>query len=77
MLKNYILFILNPDQIEYQLYDQVTLTATADPDWDFINWSGDANSTDNPLIITILGDTNITAIFEQVIFKTYLPLIVR
>lgn len=74
MLKNYILFILNPDQIDYQLYDTVILTATADPDWEFTNWTGDADSTDNPLSITILGDTNITAIFEQVIIKTYLGL---
>lgn len=67
----------DPDQTEFALYDSVTLTATADPDWEFTNWSGDADSTDNPLFITILGETNITANFEQVIFKSYLPLIVR
>jgi hypothetical protein len=67
----------DPDKTEFELYETVTLTATAGPDWEFTSWSGDANSTDNSLIITILGDTNITAIFEQVIFKTYLPLIVR
>jgi hypothetical protein len=77
VLKNFTLFTLNPDQTVYQLYDTVTLTATADPDWDFINWSGDADSTDNSLSITIWGDTNITANFEQVIFKIYLPLIVK
>ena len=67
----------DPDQTQFALYEIVTLTASADPDWDFTNWSGDADSTDNPLIITILGETNITANFEQVIFKSYLPLIVR
>jgi len=69
--------LVDPIKDFYHYGDQVTLTPTADPDWEFTNWSGDANSTDNPLIITILGDTNITANFEQVIFKIFLPLIVR
>jgi len=69
--------LADPTQDFYHYGDQVTLTATADPDWDFTNWSGDADGTDNPLIITILGETNITANFEQVIFRIYLPQIVR
>jgi len=69
--------LADPTQDFYHYGDQVTLIPTADPDWDFTNWSGDADGTDNPLIITILGETNITANFEQVIFRIYLPQIVR
>ncbi len=69
--------LVDPIKDFYHYGDQVTLIPTAVPDWEFTNWSGDANSTDNPLIITILGDTNVTANFEQVIFKIYLPLIER
>jgi uncharacterized repeat protein (TIGR02543 family) len=69
--------LVDPIKDFYHYGDQVTLTPTADPDWEFTNWSADADSTDNPLIITILGDTNLTANFEQVIFKIFLPLIVR
>ena len=43
----------------------VTLAPTADPGWTFTGWGGDASGTDNPLDITILGDTNITATFTQ------------
>ena len=69
--------LVNPIKDSYHYGDQVSLTATAEPDWDFINWSGYVDSSDNPLFITILGNTNITANFKQVIFKSYLPLIVR
>ncbi len=71
------LVLVDPKKDFYHYGDQVTLTPTADLDWEFTNWTGDANSTDNPLSITILGDTNITANFKQVIFRIYLPLIVR
>lgn len=69
--------LVDPIKDFYHYGDQVSLIPSADPDWEFTNWTGDANSTDNPLIITIFGETNITANFEQVIFKIYLPLIVR
>ncbi len=69
--------LVDPIKDFYHYGDQVTLKPTADPDWEFTNWSGDADGTDNPLTITILGDTNITANFEQVIFRSYLPLTVR
>jgi len=69
--------LADPIKDFYHYGDQVTLIPSADPDWEFTNWTGDVDSTVNPLIITILGETNITANFEQVIFKIYLPLIVR
>ncbi len=54
-----------PDQATYQYGDVVTLTATADPGWSFYDWAGDATGTDNPLTITITGDTNVTARFSE------------
>ena len=54
-----------PDQPDYALSQQVTLIPTADPGWTFAGWSRDASGSDNPLTITIQGDTNITATFTQ------------
>lgn len=77
MLKNYILFILNPDQIDYQLYDTVILTATADPGWTFTGWDGDASGDVNPLTIIMDANKNITAYFTEETFDLFLPLILR
>ncbi|HPR34254.1 MAG TPA: choice-of-anchor Q domain-containing protein [Anaerolineaceae bacterium] len=71
------LVALDPDKTEFQFGEIVSLTASADPGWSFSGWSGDTAGTTNPLTISILDDTSITANFEQVIFKIYLPLIVR
>lgn len=57
--------VVYPDQPTYHYGDQVTLTPLPNPGWSFGVWSGDIWSSENPLIITILGDTNITAIFNQ------------
>ncbi len=54
-----------PDQATYDYGTQVTLTANAYFPWTFVGWSGDASGTDNPVIVTILEDTNITATFSQ------------
>ncbi|NBD34654.1 MAG: DUF11 domain-containing protein, partial [Chloroflexi bacterium] len=56
---------VDPGQDTYIYGDVVTLTATADPDWAFTGWSGDVDSTDNPLAITIESDTAVTATFEM------------
>ena len=55
----------DPDQAGYLYGDEVTLTAEANPSWTFEGWSGDASGSDNPLTITILEDTSITATFTQ------------
>jgi hypothetical protein len=52
-----------PDQLEYEHGTEVTLTAEAEEDWTFSAWSGDTNSTENPITITINSDKNITATF--------------
>jgi len=59
--------VVVPDQATYHYGDSVTLTGTAteSPYWDLSYWSGDVSSTDNPLTITITGDTSITAHFSN------------
>lgn len=54
----------DPIQTTYNNGDTVTLTANQETDWNFISWSGDINSTDNPVTITINGDMDITANFQ-------------
>jgi len=54
----------NPDQINYDYGAVVTLTATPDTGWHFVGWSGDATGSDNPLIVTMDSNKNITALFE-------------
>jgi hypothetical protein len=44
--------------------DAAEVTATPDAEYGFVNWTGDATSTDNPLTLTnILADTAVTANF--------------
>jgi hypothetical protein len=39
------------------------LTADADPGWTLNAWSGDINSTNNPITHTITSTTHVTATF--------------
>ena len=48
----------------YQQGQQITLTATADPGWVFVGWSGDITNSTNPLPVTFSGDLTIQAEFE-------------
>lgn len=67
---------LDPEQATYQFGSLVTLTPIANPGWLFLGWSGDVTATDNPLVITVEGETNITANFVQFEF-IYLPMILK
>jgi parallel beta-helix repeat protein len=51
----------DPDQTTYHYGDLVTLTATADPGWNFGSWS--ANATEG--YVTIHGNTTVTVTFTQ------------
>ncbi len=42
----------------------VTLTATPEENWRFVEWQGDTESADNPLEIQLAANTTLTAIFE-------------
>jgi uncharacterized repeat protein (TIGR02543 family) len=57
--------LFDPLKATYHYGDEVTLTPLAIPGWSFSEWDGDASGSDNPLIITITGNTSITATFTQ------------
>jgi hypothetical protein len=67
---------LDPEQATYQYLSQVILTPITSPGWYFMGWSGDITGMDNPLVITIEGDTSITANFAEFEF-IYLPMVLR
>ena len=49
----------------YEAGASAELTAVANEHYDFVNWTGDVSSTENPLTITVDGDKNITANFAK------------
>ncbi len=65
----------NPSQTEYTYGQEVILTALPAPGYEFINWSGDLDGSDNPATITVTQDMNITAHFglEGIYSLTILP----
>ncbi len=53
-----------PDQpAGYFIGQQVALTATPAPGWQFVEWSGDVTGAAATTTVTIAGDTNVTATF--------------
>jgi uncharacterized repeat protein (TIGR02543 family) len=56
---------VDPSKSSYEHGETVTLTATADPGWEFTGWTGDVTSTTNPLMHTMTGDATITANFSE------------
>jgi len=59
--------IMNPDQADYLTGTEVVLLATADSEWEFDGWSGDATGEENPLTVVVDSDKSITATFNQII----------
>jgi len=55
---------ISPEQTTFTYGTEVTLTANANAGYTFVSWSGDAAGTTNPLVLTITGDTTITANFS-------------
>jgi len=62
-----------PDQSSYSDGTTVTLTAEPIADWSFSDWSGDAVSSTNPLILVIDGDKTINAKFIEGSLPTPTP----
>ncbi len=60
-----------PNYEWYYLNDQVTLEAVPLQGYKFVSWSGDIESTDNPITIIMDSDKNITATFEQLPQEEY------
>ena len=55
--------VVQPAQYDYET--QVKLTATAAEGWKFVGWSGDLESTENPVTISLQGATDIVATFQN------------
>ncbi len=62
---------------DYYIYgDQVTLEAIKeDADWNFIGWSGDLSGSTNPIQISVSGEMNIVATFNDTFFL-FLPMVI-
>ncbi|MFK7804222.1 MAG: choice-of-anchor Q domain-containing protein [Anaerolineae bacterium] len=67
----------SPEALTYTHGTTVTLTATADAGSAFLGWTGAGCSGTGACVVTMDGEQSIQAAFEQIIFKLYLPLIVR
>lgn len=55
--------VANPPGPSYTVGQVVTLTATADFGWNFVNWSGDLNSATNPATLAMTSDKTVQATF--------------
>jgi uncharacterized repeat protein (TIGR02543 family) len=55
----------NPDKTTYHYGDVVQLTAAPAAGWYFVNWTGDATGTSNPVTITIDGNKTLIANYTQ------------
>lgn len=55
--------VVQPSNFTYET--QVKLTANPSENWEFIEWSGDVSSVENPIIITIDSSKSITAKFAK------------
>ncbi len=56
----------NPDRTKYTLNEEVVLRATPATGYEFVNWTGDATGSENPLTVRMTADKNITANFDLV-----------
>ncbi|MBI5476171.1 MAG: InlB B-repeat-containing protein, partial [Ignavibacteriales bacterium] len=59
----------SPDQATYTSGTNVTVTATPNTGYNFVNWSGDLTSSNNPETIAMYGNKSVTANF---VLKTYI-----
>ncbi len=59
----------SPEAETYEFQSTLELTATPEEGWVFSNWSGDIQSTSNPISISITSNKEITAVFKR---KQYL-----
>ena len=56
----------DPDQGSYLSGTEVTIEAEADAGWSFSSWSGDASGSENPLVVEMDENKNITAEFSVI-----------
>lgn len=55
---------VNPSSGSYNAGENVTITATPSAGGTFVNWSGDASGSTNPLTVTMNSDKDIIAVFS-------------
>jgi pimeloyl-ACP methyl ester carboxylesterase len=60
--------------LQYTSGTTVTLTASPNTSYTFLNWSGDASGSSNPVTVTMNGDKTVGADFAT---RLYLPLILH
>ncbi|HET6528694.1 MAG TPA: hypothetical protein VFG39_08065 [Balneolaceae bacterium] len=63
----------NPNEPEYSAGTSVALTATASPNWQFAEWTGDAEGTDNVVQIIMDAPKEVTAVFVETFSITTTP----
>ena len=56
--------IVQPSQYEYETITR--LTAVPADGWEFVSWSGDVESNENPIQLQITSNTSITALFTEI-----------
>lgn len=54
-----------PDLAAHPHGSTVAITATPDPGWNFVGWSGDLSGSQNPADVVMNSDANITAHFAE------------
>ena len=57
-----------PEQETYHYGDTVQLTAIPADCYKFVGWDGAVTGLDNPVELTITGDTAVTATFEKIVY---------
>src|SRR5690625_1021146 len=60
--------IVRPKSNDYPHGTTIRLTAEPDHGWYFSRWEGDVEGEENPVEITVDGETEITAVFERLEF---------
>jgi len=53
--------IVQPGQYDYET--QIKLTAIAAEGWEFVYWDGDIQSSENPIVVSMNSDVEISAVF--------------
>lgn len=56
---------LNPNKVMVDSGQTITITANAEENNEFVNWSGSASGSMNPLTLTITENVNLTAVFTD------------
>jgi hypothetical protein len=69
--------LVEPPQDEYLHGITVTLTAVEQPGWKFSGWQGDLNGDNQQANLLMTDNYSVTAVFTEIIKRTYLPLTMK